>query len=117
MSGSVLVEHIIDPPEMGEQRTNAEGRMLCNDCSQPLFYCTVEGWYFHMDPDAAPCFLSDSSHPFNGLMEERIQAVLADLRKKFQPVCPRCGCSNTPGGHAAGCQDGQYRWGNIRPIQ
>jgi hypothetical protein len=28
--------------------------------------------------------------------------------------CPRCGCANVPGGHAAGCQDGQYRWGNIR---
>src|SRR4051794_6010898 len=29
-------------------------------------------------------------------------------------TCPRCGCTDRPGAHAAGCQDGQYRWGNIR---
>jgi hypothetical protein len=32
-------------------------------------------------------------------------------------TCVRCGCTNRPGAHAAGCQDGQYRWGNIRPVE
>jgi hypothetical protein len=40
------------PPE---QKVAEDGLMACNDCARPLFYCTNDEWYVHVDPDAE-CF-------------------------------------------------------------
>ena len=34
----------------------ADGMLGCNDCGLPLFYCTNDEQYHHVDPDAE-CFL------------------------------------------------------------
>jgi hypothetical protein len=54
--------HTRDPGEGAEQATDWEGKMLCNDCLAPLFYCSEKQWYFHVDPAAPACFLSNSDH-------------------------------------------------------
>ncbi len=37
----------------------------CNDCGQPANYSEAAGWYYHVDPDAPPCFLMGSG-PIEG---------------------------------------------------
>ena len=45
-------------------RSDADGNMLCNDCGAPVFWCDVEGWYFHVNADVPACFLATSDHPY-----------------------------------------------------
>lgn len=45
-------------PEGSEQTRHADGLLGCNGCDAALYYCTTYEWYYHVDPDAAPCFLA-----------------------------------------------------------
>ena len=43
-----------------EGRVDEHGNQLCNDCGTPMFYCTVDNRYHHVQgpgEDVAPCFL------------------------------------------------------------
>jgi hypothetical protein len=32
----------------------------CNDCGEPSAWDEATGWYYHIDPNAEPCFLMGS---------------------------------------------------------
>lgn len=40
-----------------KQSVDADGLLACNDCGRPLFYCTNDEDYHHVDPGVG-CFLS-----------------------------------------------------------
>jgi hypothetical protein len=40
-----------------KQAMAADGLLGCNDCGRPLFYCTNDEQYHHVDPEAE-CFLA-----------------------------------------------------------
>lgn len=59
--------HTRDAPDntrqIGDQDSDGQlgdqhGDILCNDCTAPLVWCETFNDYFHLDPDAEPCFLT-----------------------------------------------------------
>lgn len=49
-------DHHVDSRERGGQACESDGRMLCNDCREPIYYDRALNGYFHDDPTRR-CFL------------------------------------------------------------
>lgn len=80
-----------------EGRVDEHGNQLCNDCGTPMFYCTVDNRYHHVQgpgEDVAPCFL---------IQEQawRIPAPPASMAMSWKPL---------PGGSAFGMRKPAGRW-------
>jgi hypothetical protein len=42
-----------------KQSYGPDGLLACNDCGQPLLYCRIAEWYFHVDPEAG-CWMHEA---------------------------------------------------------
>jgi len=54
-------DFVFDPADFGPdaslQAHDLYNRLACNDCHQPMFYCTRDNEWHHAGVDIEPCFL------------------------------------------------------------
>jgi hypothetical protein len=67
--------HKIVPDDNNWCRTCDTGK--CPDCGEPTTWVDDDGWYRHIDPKAAPCFLIQTASPYAEAREAFQTAVTA----------------------------------------